>query len=691
MGERMRRSLRRAVTVLAVLVGSALVVLLAAGDRLLGDRVFTDGSALVDRAIWEGAARFAWKDTGPLPEPLGGPDGEASPAFGSGHPDLYFCRKTEDHWDLWRSPWTPDGHGRPEPLFELNTGRNERDPVLFRGGRLLVFSSDRPGGRGGYDLWAAEVTADGFQEPRNLGTKLNSTADDRAPTSDTFGRRMVFASNRLAVDRVSFDLFESESVGGRWSEPALIHALQTEDDGESRAPALSPDGRFLVFASDREGGAGGYDLYRTVRYDGQWRKPVSMTELNTEADETDAAFSPEGTAIVFARTRLDGDGFTMNLHQAERRELISLNDGQSDLWSKLLILLAGILLALLLSYLTLFWHGIHPFIKFVIMSLLVHLLVLLYMQGQRLPAPEFGGSGEQSFVVSFIPSADDGESEAGGEAAQGDKVAPTQRGFAQPSARQTERPAPTSPASAPSQSMVAARAATESTREATRDAQAPSRATTDAASRALAEANTADAQDAQERKAGSDAAPATAVAGAATTAASRASVNPSSERAASAAPATATANPGAMGADRAMSTGRTGRPNVAQATPGGAGPVSRATGAPAPRAFAKNAREAGQRKSASDAPGASIVADASATPANRLESGTGQPAPTATPRRPVAAGEGVAAPAPGALVARRDAGVSAPSPASASRGALARAARPSPRIGGRAADGGARS
>jgi hypothetical protein len=65
---------------------------------------------------------------------------------------------------------------------------------------LLVFSSDRPGGFGGYDLYYSQKTSNGWTEPVNFGPKINSEFDEYRPVvsdhPDFANRLMIFSSNR---------------------------------------------------------------------------------------------------------------------------------------------------------------------------------------------------------------------------------------------------------------------------------------------------------------------------------------------------------------------------------------------------------------------------------------------------------------------------------------------------------------
>ena len=82
--------------------------------------------------------------------------------------------------------------------IEINTSANDHMPFVY--GDLLVFSSDRLGGYGGYDLYYAQKTASGWTEPVNFGPKINSTFDEYRPIvsdhPEFSNRLMIFSSDR---------------------------------------------------------------------------------------------------------------------------------------------------------------------------------------------------------------------------------------------------------------------------------------------------------------------------------------------------------------------------------------------------------------------------------------------------------------------------------------------------------------
>lgn len=88
--------------------------------------------------------------------------------------------------------------GKSFKKLDLNTSSNDHMPFVY--GDLLVFSSDRPGGFGGYDLYYSLRETDGWSEPENFGSKINSEYDEYRPIVSAqyefSNQLMIFSSNR---------------------------------------------------------------------------------------------------------------------------------------------------------------------------------------------------------------------------------------------------------------------------------------------------------------------------------------------------------------------------------------------------------------------------------------------------------------------------------------------------------------
>jgi OmpA-OmpF porin, OOP family len=107
----------------------------------------------------------------------------------------------------------------PEPLNVAGT--NNAQPSLTGDGRYLFFSSDRPGGSGGYDIWQASLDSNGDPiQVENLGNVINTPGNEQAPYYHDHSRTLVFSTNgRTGMG--GYDLFYSHgSFNMRgWEKP----------------------------------------------------------------------------------------------------------------------------------------------------------------------------------------------------------------------------------------------------------------------------------------------------------------------------------------------------------------------------------------------------------------------------------------------------------------------------------------
>lgn len=121
---------------------------------------------------------------------------------GGGPPFLYFnCDKPGGMGDadIYVSPLLPDGSfGPPSLVAELNSPQQDARPSLRFDGLEVVLFSSRIGTLGGFDLWAAtrESILDLWSTPENLGTLINSAANDQQPHIAADRETLYFASNR---------------------------------------------------------------------------------------------------------------------------------------------------------------------------------------------------------------------------------------------------------------------------------------------------------------------------------------------------------------------------------------------------------------------------------------------------------------------------------------------------------------
>lgn len=179
----------------------------------------------------------------------------------------------------WTKPKTIISHER----YSYN------DPFLSNDENRLYFISNRAlDGKGGVkdiDIWYVEKNGDGWSEPINAGSNINTIGDEYY-ISFTDESTMYFASNghtREDTSRNDHDIYYSKFVDNEFQQPVLLDSAINTAAYEADV-FVAPDESYLIFCSIRDEGYGRGDLYVSFKKpDGTWSNAVNMGNgINTE-------------------------------------------------------------------------------------------------------------------------------------------------------------------------------------------------------------------------------------------------------------------------------------------------------------------------------------------------------------------------------------------------------------------------
>lgn len=162
--------------------------------------------------------------------------------------------------DLYISYLTPEGWSRPENLGRVNSESWETGPSLSPDKRDLYFSSTRPGGYGGADIYVSHLLPNGrWSEPENLGPEVNTIGDEMYPFMHADNQTLYVTSNGH-LGYGGEDLFMVKKKGNGWDKPVnLGYPINTiENEG---GLSVAADGKTAFYASDRGDTRGGLDIY----------------------------------------------------------------------------------------------------------------------------------------------------------------------------------------------------------------------------------------------------------------------------------------------------------------------------------------------------------------------------------------------------------------------------------------------
>jgi Tol biopolymer transport system component len=197
------------------------------------------------RLVWSRCENGAWSKATPVPFAVPGVQ-EGDPGVTPDGKRLYFISMRHDpsreDFDIWHVDRTSAGTwSEPRRLPEpVNSKGSELLPRADRGGRLY-FGSDRPGGFGQGDIYAAMQSPDGAWTVRNVGPPVSTPAYEYEAEISHDGRTLIAVVDR--GDRSH--LYRFERSGNRWIERERISALANVFQV---GPLLSPTADRLLFA-----------------------------------------------------------------------------------------------------------------------------------------------------------------------------------------------------------------------------------------------------------------------------------------------------------------------------------------------------------------------------------------------------------------------------------------------------------
>lgn len=196
-----------------------------------------------------------------------------------------------------------------EPVpFRFNQSYNTGHPAFNADGTRMYFSSDRPGGNGGMDIWYCDRIDDRWTVPQNLGPAVNTSGNEVFPHYRE--GRLFFSSDRRDMGYGGLDLYYTSEM------------LRFKHATNLRSPINSARDDFSInmrdynkgfLASNRIGGAGGDDIYHLVFF------PEKIAHAERFARFADNAVKA-GTKI----TVRDGKGNTAKECTVDSEGLFSL-------------------------------------------------------------------------------------------------------------------------------------------------------------------------------------------------------------------------------------------------------------------------------------------------------------------------------------------------------------------------------
>lgn len=244
---------------------------------------------------------------------INSPESEYFPSLSIDGKELVFTRRVgEMNEDFYYSRLQASGEwSQAKPMEgDVNTRMNEAAQNISQDQDWMVFTANgRPDSYGDFDLYIAYKTPMGWSDASNLGGRVNSDQWDSQPCLSPDKKDLYFASRRQGGYGGS-DIYVCHlQPNGKWGEPENLGPTinSPEDD---QCPFIHADNQTLFFTSSYWPGYGDEDIFYVRKdADGKWGKPVNLGyPINTIDREGTLFIAADGKTAFYASDRADSKG-----------------------------------------------------------------------------------------------------------------------------------------------------------------------------------------------------------------------------------------------------------------------------------------------------------------------------------------------------------------------------------------------
>lgn len=229
-----------------------------------------------------------WGPSVAMPPPVNTPENEGTISVTADGKFIFFtaCNRTNERGepqgqgscDLYFSIYNNGVWSKPTNLgIPVNSASWESQPSISSDGLTIYFSSNRPGGFGGMDIYKSTFKNGRFDLPKNLGDKINTPGDEQAPFIHSDDNTLYYSSNGQP-GMGNMDIFMvKRGDDGEFGEPVNI-GYPINTGGDELGLVVDREGRYGYLSANRPGGFGGMDIYKFPLYDKIKPDPISYVK-----------------------------------------------------------------------------------------------------------------------------------------------------------------------------------------------------------------------------------------------------------------------------------------------------------------------------------------------------------------------------------------------------------------------------
>ena len=220
--------------------------------------------------------------------------------------EFYFAERQGNKPTLMKYMVQENGKWSEPKVFPHSGAHDDVDMWISFDGQKLYFCSNRTTDnktKADHDFWVCKREGKNWGEPELFDGPMLSGKNDYYPTFTKSGD-LFFSSPREGAASGINNIYHSELKGGKYQPPVKL-GKEINNEHWQFDPFISPDGDYLIFASDQPGGLGFTDLHISFKQEnGSWSKAINMgEEINTPYSEYTPMLSPDGKYLFFTSGR----------------------------------------------------------------------------------------------------------------------------------------------------------------------------------------------------------------------------------------------------------------------------------------------------------------------------------------------------------------------------------------------------
>jgi len=281
-------------------------------------------------------------DPQPLPDNVNVYDLQYFPVLTADQNTLIFTRRRsrdpQFDEDMVTSSKNPDGSwSDPESISEnINTKFNEGTCTISANGRTIIFTScSGRSSMGSCDLYISYKLGDEWTDPENMGTNINSRNWESQPSLSADGRMLYFVSDRTG-GYGKRDIWKSHWVDGKWTKSVNLGATINTAD-EEVSPFIHVNGQTLYFSSKGFLGMGGFDIFYSEWQGGKWTAPKNLGyPINTADDQVSLFITADGKKGYYSYEQKGANSYKSLLYDFQVPEAIRIKSKSNYIAGKVL-------------------------------------------------------------------------------------------------------------------------------------------------------------------------------------------------------------------------------------------------------------------------------------------------------------------------------------------------------------------